>query len=77
MTITEQKLLDDIKAAEAKDKLVLEYLNLTYEFMDVVTNWSRKAEIKIRLNDIKKILGMELLTWQQNNKFWFREGIIH
>jgi hypothetical protein len=57
----EQKLLDDIAAAETKEKLVLEYLDLCLEFTDPKNINRRQAEIKIRLNEIRSELKIELL----------------
>jgi hypothetical protein len=59
--MTEQKMKDDIKQAEAKDKLVLEYLDLSLEYTDQQTNSHRQQDIKPRLNEIRKILGMETI----------------
>lgn len=52
------KLQQEIAKAEAKDKLVLEYLNLCMAFTDPHTTTDGQFEIKIRLNQIRNLLGM-------------------
>ena len=46
---------------EAKDKLVIEYLELCREFMAWDTTREQKAKTRIRLNEIRLALGMELI----------------
>jgi hypothetical protein len=57
----QEKYRRDTIAAEAKEKLVLEYLNLSCEFIELETSRSRQAEIKIRLNEIRSELKMKTL----------------
>jgi len=57
---------EEIIKCEAKDKLVLEYTKLSLEFSNLnfsnlITASERQAEIKIRLNEIRGLLGMELI----------------
>ena len=51
----------EISECETKDKLVLEYLDLCRDFMAWDTTMEQKAEIKIRLNEIRFSLGMQLI----------------
>jgi hypothetical protein len=60
-TAVNERYRREIKTAEAKDRLVLEYLNLSCEFTDPITKLSRKAEITQRLSVIRNILGMKPL----------------
>ena len=51
---------------ETKDKLVLEYTKLSLEYADLnffnlITASSRQEEIKVRLNEIRGLLGMETI----------------
>jgi hypothetical protein len=59
--VTEYEIKADIKRAEARDRLVLEYLDLSLEYTDRQTNNHRQQDIKLRLNEIRKILGMETI----------------
>lgn len=51
----------EIATAEAKDKLVLEYLDLCLKYMAWDITREQKSVIKIRLNEIRKDLNMELI----------------
>ncbi len=49
-----------IEIAEAKDKLVIEYLGLCRQFIGDIST-EQKSKIKTRLNEIRKSLNMELI----------------
>jgi len=53
-----EQMRREIATAEAKDELVLEYLNLSMEFTEFKTKRSRQTEIKVRLNEIRSALKL-------------------
>jgi hypothetical protein len=61
MSAKEIKLKQEIAESEVKEKSVSEYLKLCMEFTDWRTTADRQAELKIRLNEIRQRLGMELI----------------
>lgn len=61
MSAEEIKLKHEIAESEAKDKLVLEYLDLCMKFTDAQTISDQQTEIKVRLNKIRSQLGMDLI----------------
>jgi len=50
-----------IKEHESKDMLILEYTRLCLNFTDQNITLEHKSIIKIRLNEIRTDLGMELI----------------
>lgn len=55
----QDKITAEIVKAEAKDRLVLEYLDLCLECTEPLTSFRRRHEILDRLEDIRGQLGME------------------
>ena len=57
--MTEAEAKEDIKQAEARDRLVIEYIDLCMQFTDAQRGYTRHGDIKLRLNEIRRLLGIE------------------
>ena len=57
--MTEAEMKAEIKQAEARDRLVIEYIDLCMQFTDAQRDYTRHGDIKLRLNEIRRLLGIE------------------